>query len=63
MDDDAFENFKTHHTVNTFYSSGRVTVATINVALGEGRYHLVFNNAYSLITPKAVSASVFIGPR
>ena len=60
VDEDGLENFGTGHSVPTYYNSGRVTVATINVVLREGRYFLVFNNKYSIITPKAVAASIYI---
>lgn len=62
MDEDAYENFRTHHVSSTYYNSGRVTVANINVLLSEGRYYLVFSNGYSIISNKAVTANVYIEP-
>jgi hypothetical protein len=55
LDDDGLENFKNGNQAQTFYNSGRVTVANFNVRLPKGSFHLVFNNRWSLITPKAVT--------
>jgi hypothetical protein len=53
--DDAFVNFKNHHTVPTYYNTGKLTQSSINAVLPSGgTYYLVFNNEFSLITPKAV---------
>lgn len=59
MDDDNFENWKNGNQANTYYNSGRVTVANFNVTLPKGNYHLVFNNKFSVITPKAVTIWFF----
>lgn len=58
LDADGYENFKNGHQVNTFYNSGQVTVGTISAVLGRGTYYLVFDNGYSFICNKAVTASV-----
>ena len=58
MDDDALENWQHGASVNTYYSSGRLTVANINVRLGEGDYNLVFSNTYSTFSIKEVTANV-----
>ena len=58
LDSDGLENFRNGHRVPTYYNSGRVTVGTINVTLSEGDYHLVFNNKFSALSNKAVTASV-----
>lgn len=55
MDDDNFENWKNGNQSRSYYFSGRVTVANFNVRLAKGSYHLVFNNNWSIITPKAVT--------
>jgi zinc-ribbon domain len=51
-----FTNWSNGNPTNTFYNSGRATVGDLNVALpdGFGQYYLVFNNKFSLLTPKAV---------
>ena len=51
-----FTNWSNGNPTNTFYNSGRTTVGDVNVALpdGFGQYYLVFNNKFSLLTPKAV---------
>lgn len=55
MNDDTFVNWQNRHSVTPIYSSGRVTQGTLNVPLPEsGTYYLVFNNQFSLISPKAV---------
>lgn len=59
MDEDAFVNWQNNHPVRTFYNSGRLTQGKIYAGLPPraGTYYLVFNNNFSLITPKAVQAS------
>jgi hypothetical protein len=60
LNDDEFVNWQNNHTVSTLYNSGRMTQGTLNAALpsGAGTYHLVFNNKFSLLSPKAVRASI-----
>ncbi len=49
-----FVNWQNGHSAKTFYNSGKVTVATLNVTLpaDAGTYYLVFNNKFSLLTQK-----------
>jgi hypothetical protein len=56
LDEDGFTNFKNGHPANTFYNSGQVTTAAINVALPNTAtsYYLMMDNHFSLLTPKAV---------
>ena len=58
LDEDGFENFKNGHRVRTFYNSGRVTVANINVSLSSGAYYLIFSNTFSGVSNKAVNGRV-----
>jgi hypothetical protein len=60
LNDDEFVNWQNHHTVSTLYNSGRMTQGTVNAVLpsGGGTYHLVFNNQFSLLSPKAVKANI-----
>ncbi|MGH9971992.1 MAG: hypothetical protein ACREBG_29960 [Pyrinomonadaceae bacterium] len=58
LDEDQFENWMNGHRTSTYYNSGRVTVANINVNVPPGHFFLVFNNKYSILTSKAVTASV-----
>jgi len=58
LDEDGYENWRNGHAVKTYYNSGRITVANIDVTLGKGKYILVFSNMFSAITPKAVEAKV-----
>jgi hypothetical protein len=59
---DEFVNFQNHHQTQTFYNSQRATQNSINAVLpsGAGAYYLVFNNGFSLLTPKAVQASAVL---
>jgi hypothetical protein len=60
LNDDEFVNWQNHHAVSTLYNSGRMTQGTLDAVLpsGTGTYHLVFNNKFSLFSPKAVRASI-----
>jgi hypothetical protein len=60
LNDDEFVNWQNNHSVSTLYNSGRMTQGTLNAALppSAGTYHLVFNNKFSLLSPKAVRASI-----
>lgn len=58
LDPDSFENWRNGHRVRTYYNSGRITVANINVTLPAGNYVLVFNNRFSSVSNKAVNAVV-----
>jgi hypothetical protein len=57
MAEDDFVNFKNGHNAQSFYASGKVTRGSISARLpnGAGTYYLVFDNRFSLLTPKAVS--------
>ena len=57
LDADGFENWSNGHRVNTWYNSGRVTVANISARLPEGTYYLVFSNKFSMFTNKVVTAT------
>jgi hypothetical protein len=60
MNDDQFANWANRHPLTTIYNSQKVTQETIKVPLpsGNGIYHVVFNNEFSVLTPKAVQASL-----
>jgi len=58
LDEDGFENFKNGHRVQTYYNSGRVTVANIDVSLSSGTYYLIFSNTFSAVSNKAVNGRV-----
>jgi hypothetical protein len=60
MTDDEFVNWTNRHPLKAIYNSQRVTQGTVNVVLppNAGVYHVVFNNDFSVLTPKAVEASL-----
>jgi len=61
MNDDEFVNWQNHHPIRTLYNSRKVTQGTVRAFLLEpGKYHIVFNNDFSLITPKAVEANILL---
>lgn len=62
LNQDEFVNLQNGHQTATFYNSQRVTQNSINAVLppGVGTYYLVFNNGFSLLTPKAVRASAVL---
>lgn len=56
LSDSQYTNWQNGHSTPTFYNSGKVTVNDVNVVLPNdaGTYYLVFNNKFSLLSPKAV---------
>jgi hypothetical protein len=58
LSEDSFVNFQNRHSARTYYYSGKVTQSSINAVLPRGgNYYLIFNNNFSLLTPKAVQAN------
>lgn len=57
-DADNFENWNNGHQARFAYQSGRVTIGNIDAVLPPGKYYLAFNNKFSLITDKAISADI-----
>lgn len=59
LDEDGFGNFKNGHGTRTFYNSGKVTQSAIIAVLPDSpaTYYLVFDNRFSLETPKAVQVN------
>lgn len=60
LNEDEFANWENGHVTQTIYNSGRVTQDSpnVNVPTSAGTYYLVFNNKFSLLTPKAVEANL-----
>lgn len=58
LDDDAYVNWANHHQVRALYNSQKVTVGTIKLYLQPGKYHVVFDNLFSIMTPKAIEANM-----
>jgi hypothetical protein len=60
VSEDEFVNWQNGHPSKAFYNSGRVTQDSINLNLpaDAATYHVVFNNKFSLFSPKAIQANV-----
>jgi hypothetical protein len=60
LNQEQFINWQNGHPTPTYYNSGRVTVGDIDATLPNdaGTYYLIFNNKFSLITPKAVQETM-----
>jgi hypothetical protein len=56
LSEDQYTNWQNGHSTPTFYNSDKVTVSDVNVTLPNdaGTYYLVFDNRFSLFSPKAV---------
>jgi hypothetical protein len=61
LNDDQFVNWQNRHLVKPIYNSQKVTQGTVKVPITDpGKYHVVFNNDFSLLTPKAVEAKMIL---
>jgi len=62
LSEDEYTNWQNGHSTAAFYNSGKVTVGDVNAALPNdaGTYYLVFNNRFSLLTPKAVQENMVL---
>ena len=62
MNDDQFVNWTNQHPLRVIYDSQKVTQGTVKVILPTdgGTYHVVFNNEFSVLTPKAVETSLIL---
>jgi hypothetical protein len=59
--DGVIPNWRNHHHVTALYNSQKVTQGTIDLILPHaGKYHVVFNNGFSVFTPKAVEANLML---
>lgn len=60
VNEDEYVNWQNGHPTKTFYNSGKVTQDSISITLPSdaATYYIVFSNKFSLLTPKAVQASV-----
>jgi hypothetical protein len=58
--EDGFVNWQNGHGTKTFYNSGHVTQDSVNISLPSdpATYYVVFSNKASLLTPRAVEASI-----
>lgn len=62
LSDSQYTNWQNGHSTPTFYNSGKVTVNDMNVTLPNdaGTYYSVFNNKFSLLSPKAVEEHLIL---
>ncbi len=62
VSEDEYVNWQNGHPTKALYNSGKVTQDTISIALpavpAAATYYVVFNNKFSLLTPKAVQANL-----
>jgi zinc-ribbon domain len=60
LSEDEFVNWQNGHPAKTFFNSEKITQDSINLTLPSeaASYHVVFNNKFSLLTPKAVQANI-----
>lgn len=58
INETGFTNFKSGNDYKAYYTSGKVTTDDIEINLASGTYYIVFSNAYSILTPKAVNADI-----
>lgn len=59
LDEDGFENWQNGHKTPTYYNSGRVTVGRLDINLKEGKYFLVMNNRFSVVSNKVVNFTFY----
>jgi hypothetical protein len=61
LNEEQFRIFARGQSVSPLYNSGRVTSHQVNLSVPQsGTYYLVFNNKFSLITPKTVSGIILL---
>jgi hypothetical protein len=59
LSEQAYTNFMNGNVIISNYSSGRLATDNINISLSmPGLYYLLFDNSYSVLTSKQISASV-----
>jgi hypothetical protein len=59
LDEDGFENWSNGHQTSTYYNSGKVTVGRFNINLAPGKYFLVMNNKFSMVSNKVVTFTFY----
>jgi len=59
-DADDFENWKQGHSVRLRYQSDKITRGRIDVPLRRGRYYLAFDNRFSPLTGKTITANILL---
>lgn len=60
-DADNFENWRNGHQARVLYQTDKTTIGNIDVPIGRpGTYYIGFNNNFSLLSDKTVSASILL---
>lgn len=58
MDETNYINWKNGHQASTFYNSGKVTTGSFTVYVSSGKYYIVYDNTFSIISDKDVTTRV-----
>jgi hypothetical protein len=59
LSDTQYINWQNGHSTYTLYNSGKVTTDNVDAVLPDaGTYYLIFNNRFSLLTPKAIDENL-----
>jgi hypothetical protein len=59
-DADDFENWKSGHPARLRYQSAKITTGRIDISLKRGRYYLAFDNRFSPLTGKTITANILL---
>lgn len=59
-DETGFKNFANKQGVQTYYNSGKLSIGDINVGLRPGTYYIIFNNNFSLLSNKTITAEIVL---
>lgn len=58
MDETNYINWKNGHEAYCYYNSGKVTTGSFTVYLSSGKYYVIYDNTFSIISDKEVSTRV-----
>jgi len=55
-----FENWKNGRPARVLYQSERISTGSMDIPLQPGQYYLAFNNRFSLLTDKTITANILL---
>lgn len=58
FDKNNYINWQNGHESQIYYNSGKITTGDINQILPSGVYYLVYDNGFSILTPKEIRTDV-----